>query len=229
MSAPVPAPWATAEGRDAYGPWAEVMVAGVALRMRWVPPGRFVMGSPEGEEGRDADEGSQHTVVLTQGLWLGETPVTQAVWEAVMGDNPSRFQGGARPVEQVSWDECQEFVKQVNKKVAGLDLRLQREHACRAGTTAATWAGALEILGENNAPVLDGIAWYGGNRGGGTHPGLPRRRPRCSAGPGVVGAWSGRRAGWRAVGRRGGNGIDAARGAVLDAASARVRPRPFCR
>jgi len=165
---PAQAPWATVKGCDAYGLWAEVTVAGVAFRMRWLPPGRFVMGSPESEEGRYDDEGPQYTVVLTQGLWLGEVPVTQALWKAVMGDNPSAFQGDDRPVELVSWGECQRFVKAMNKKVAGLDLRLpseaEWEYACRAGTQGPTWLGA------NSGENLDRIAWYRENSGGGTHP-----------------------------------------------------------
>ena len=69
----------------------------------------------------------------------------------------------------MSWDDCQEFVKRLNGRLEGLELSLpseaQWEYACRAGTTTATYAGDLEILGDNNAPVLDGIAWYGGNCG----------------------------------------------------------------
>ena len=84
-----------------------------------------------------------------------------------MGKNPSRFPGPERPVKQVSWDECRKFVERLNGRLEGLVLSLpseaQWEYACRAGT--ATYAGDLEILGENNAPVLDEIAWYGGNCG----------------------------------------------------------------
>lgn len=64
-------PWASAMGRDEYGLWAEVSVGDVSFRMRWIAPGRFVMGSPEGEVGRQENEGPQHAVVLTRGYWLG--------------------------------------------------------------------------------------------------------------------------------------------------------------
>jgi formylglycine-generating enzyme required for sulfatase activity len=127
------------------------------------------MGSPESEAGRWDDEGPRHEVAITPGFWMFETPCTQALWEAVMGENPTRFRSPTRPVEQVTWNDCQEFVKRVNARLDGLVLSLpsepQWEYACRAGTEMVTYAGDLEILGENNAPVLDAIAWYGGNCG----------------------------------------------------------------
>src|SRR4030095_16799264 len=91
----------------------------VEQRMRWIPPGAFLMGSPASELGRWPDEGPQHEVILTRGYWLGETPVTQALWVAVMGKNPSYFRGEQpvdleRPVEQVSWDDCQGFIERLN-------------------------------------------------------------------------------------------------------------------
>src|SRR5205823_5615520 len=74
-----------------------------------------------------------------------------------------------RPVEQVSWDDCRSFVDRLNARLEGLVMSLpseaQWEYACRAGTTSATYAGDLEIVGMNNAPVLDEIAWYSGNCG----------------------------------------------------------------
>lgn len=162
-------PWATAAGRDRYGLWADASIKGIAVRFRYIPPGRFLMGSPESEAGRDHDEGPQHEVTWTQGYWLADSPCTQAVWERVMGGNPSRFVSTERPVEQVSWDDCQQFVKRLNESNPGLIARLpgeaEWEHACRAGTVNATWLGDFEILGHNNAPLLDKLAWYGGNSG----------------------------------------------------------------
>lgn len=164
-------PWAVAAGRDWFGLWAAIHVRGVIQRFRWIPPGRFRMGSPEGEAGRWDAEGPQHMVTWTKGRWLADTPVTQALYEAVMGKNPSRFKTPDRPVEQVSWDDCKVFLEELNKLVPGLEARLpseaEWEHACRAGTETATWLGDLEIVGENNAPLLDFIAWYGGNSGDG--------------------------------------------------------------
>lgn len=162
-------PWAVAAGRDPFGLWAEAEVEGIPLRFRWIPPGRFLMGSPEGETGRFDHEGPQHEVTLTQGYWLADAPCTQALWQAVMGNNPSHIQSPDRPVAEVSWDDSQEFVQRLNHALPGLSARLpseaEWEHACRAGTQTATWLGDLEILGENNAPLLDPIAWYGGNSG----------------------------------------------------------------
>jgi formylglycine-generating enzyme required for sulfatase activity len=162
-------PWAAAAGRDRYGLWAEADVKGVAVRFRWIPPGRFWMGSPENEAGRREWEGPRHRVTWTRGRWLCDVPVTQALWEAVMGDNPSRFRSPDRPVELVSWEDCEAFLKQLDTLVPGLRARLpteaEWEHACRAGTETATWAGDLEILGKNDAPLLDDLAWYGGNCG----------------------------------------------------------------
>ena len=176
--------WASAIGRDRFGLWCEIAVdpgrgEPVVQRLRWIPPGRFWMGSPEEETrglAKNDDERKwfewehpRHQVTLTEGYWLFDTPCTQALWEAVMEKNPSRFQSPTRPVEQVSWDEVQEFLKQLNGRIPDLDLVLpseaQWEHACRAGTETAIYTGDLAILGANNAPALDPIAWYGGNSG----------------------------------------------------------------
>lgn len=176
--------WASDWGRDGFGLWVEFKLPSpevsnyydyffspteVTQRLRWIPAGSFVMGSPESEAGRWKDEGPQHPVTLTEGFWLFDTPVTQALWQAVMVDNPCRFQSWCHPVEQVSWDDAKAFIGKINKILPGLDLALpseaQWEYACRAGTPTAIYAGDLEILGERNAPLLDEIAWYGGNSG----------------------------------------------------------------
>jgi|GEM_PF-3382566 formylglycine-generating enzyme required for sulfatase activity len=166
--------FASARGADEFGPWLEFSVpapdgAPVTQRLRWIPPGRFLMGSPADEPGRWEEEGPQHRVTIGAGFWLFDTPCTQALWQAVMGNNPSRFKSAQRPVETVSWNACRTFIARVNEDVPGLDLSLpseaQWEYACRAGTATATYAGALEILGKYDAPGLDPIAWYGGNSG----------------------------------------------------------------
>ena len=162
--------WATAWGEDRrFGPWADIEYRGILQRLRWIPPGRFRMGSAEPESGRLEREGPCHDATLSSGFWLFDTPCTQALWEAVMQTNPSRFQSADRPVDSVSWNDAQEFLERLNGDVHGLELSLpteaQWEYACRAGTTGATWLGDLQLLGERNAPLLDTIAWYGGNSG----------------------------------------------------------------
>lgn len=164
-----PPQWAWGWGKDRYGVFTEIRVGDVVQVMRWIPPGSFTMGSPESEAGRWKDEGPQHHVELTEGFWLADTPCIQALWTEVMGENPSHFQSPTRPVEQVSWEDCQEFCKRLEERLPGLTPRLpteaEWEFACRAGTMTATWLGDLEILGENNAPLLDEISWYSGNSG----------------------------------------------------------------
>ncbi len=133
-----PAPWASDWGEDPYGLWQSLTYRGVRQAFRWLPPGRFLMGSPENEHARENDE-LQHEVMLTRGFWLAESACTQALWQAVMGQNPSSFEGERRPVETVSWDDAQQFVVRLNGVVPGLEARLpteaEWEYACRAGTT----------------------------------------------------------------------------------------------
>ncbi|EGV30969.1 Sulphatase-modifying factor protein [Thiorhodococcus drewsii AZ1] len=177
LAAGCPPAWASEWGEDRYGVFVAFTLEAVTQRLRWIPPGRFWMGSPEEEtrglteEKRVRDwlerEHPRHEVYITQGFWLFDTPCTQALWEVVMGGNPSRFKTPERPVEQVSWDEAQTFIAQINSRIPNLGLSLpteaQWEHACRAGTETALYSGPIEILGVNNAPALDPIAWYGGN------------------------------------------------------------------
>ncbi len=123
---------------DKHGLYVDIAVKDVTFRLRYIPPGSFLMGSPDDEAEREENE-IQHPVTLTQGYWLGETTVTQALWQAVMGNNPSHFKGSELlPVEQVIWDDCQKFCQQLNKLLPGMSLSLpteaQWEYACRAGS-----------------------------------------------------------------------------------------------
>jgi formylglycine-generating enzyme required for sulfatase activity len=166
-----PPEWASEWGQDRRGVFVAFTLDKVTQRLRWIPPGPFMMGSPDGEPGRLNNEGPQHKVYITHGFWMADTPCTQALWEAVMHSNPSRFQSPRRPVEQVSWNDVQTFLQRINAEIPGLDLVLpteaQWEHTCRARTDTALYTGPIEILGQNNAPALDPIAWYGGNSGEG--------------------------------------------------------------
>ena len=113
------------------------LAKGTDMTFAWIPPGTFLMGSPESEAERFEDE-MQHRVTLSQGFYLGIHAVTQAQWQAVMGDNPSYFKGKNRPVEQVTWEDCQEYLTKLSQrdgKRYGLPSEAEWEYACRAGTT----------------------------------------------------------------------------------------------
>lgn len=164
-----PPDWASGWGEDRYGVFVEFTLDDVVQRLRWIPPGRFVMGSPEDEPGRWNAESPQHEVSLAQGFWLFDTPCTQALRQAVMSENPSEFKSPQRPVEKVSWGDAKKFIDRINERVPDLELVLpseaQWEYACRAATQTVLYSGAIDIRGERNAPALDPIAWYGGNSG----------------------------------------------------------------
>lgn len=161
--------WAVDWGYDEYGIWSEFQINEVVQRMRWISPGKFLMGSVDSEQGHSAREAPQHEVIIKKGYWLFDTPVTQALWLVVMGNNPSEFKSLDRPVENVTWNECKQFIKNISKRLPSLELNLpteqQWEYACRAGSTTALYHSEIDIIGENNAPALDSIAWYGGNSG----------------------------------------------------------------
>ena len=164
---------------------------GIGLDLVPIPAGTFVMGSPPGEPGRDACEGPLTRVTLSRPFWLGRTAVTHGQWKAVMGTDlsaqvrkavradvdVSRFllgTGDNVAMYYVNWYDAAAFCARLNRLARrdgslppGYEYRLpteaEWEYACRAGTTGPTWAGPMELLGRSNAPVLDDIAWYGGN------------------------------------------------------------------
>ncbi|NJL60112.1 MAG: formylglycine-generating enzyme family protein [Desulfobacteraceae bacterium] len=114
-----------------------------SLGMKFVkiPAGTFTMGSPKDESGRDDDE-TQHEVTISKPFFMQTTEVTQGQWKAVMGNNPSNFKdcGDNCPVEQVSWNNIQDFIKKLNQKGEGtyrLPTEAEWEYAARAGTTTS--------------------------------------------------------------------------------------------
>jgi len=151
----LPQHWACAWGEDEHGLWQAFELAGVRQVMRWIPPGAFWMGSPEDEPERGPSE-ARHRVVLTQGFWLADTACTQALWQAVLGGNPSRFRDDpGNPVECVSWNDISErFLPELNRLVPGLEAGLpteaQWEYACRAGSETPFWFGEQITTGQVN-------------------------------------------------------------------------------
>jgi formylglycine-generating enzyme required for sulfatase activity len=128
-----------------------------------IPAGTFQMGSEHGND----DEKPVHTVRLSRPFYLGIYPVTQRQWEAVMGSNPSHFQGPEHPVEQVSWDKVQEFIRSLNthegRALYRLPTEAEWEYAARAGATGAYCFG-------DNVIQLSQYAWDADNAKGTTHP-----------------------------------------------------------
>jgi formylglycine-generating enzyme len=138
----------------------------IGMKFVWIPPGTFLMGSPKDEIGREDDE-AQHKVTLTKGFCMGAHLVTQEQWQSVMGSNPSHFKGEKDlPVEQVSWEDCQEFIKKLrerDKKPYRLPTEAEWEYACRAGTTTPFYFGATISTDQAN---YDGNHIYGNGKKG---------------------------------------------------------------
>lgn len=131
-----------------------------------IPAGEFMMGSPDDEVDIYHTECPQHKVTIKNPFYLGKYPITQKEWIAVMGNNPSSFKGDDLPVESVSWDDVQEFIKKLNK-MEGTDKyclpsEAEWEYACRAGTTTR--------YSFDDESKLNEYAWYGNNSGSETHP-----------------------------------------------------------
>ncbi len=142
----------------------------IGMEFVLIRPDTFAMGSPDSDQDADHDEKPTHEVTISQPFYLGRYEVTQAQWQAVMGNNPSKFKGNDRPVENVSWDDVQQFIQKLNEKekqASGTLYRLpteaEWEYAARAGTTTRYSFG-------DEASQLGDYAWYGKNAGNTTHP-----------------------------------------------------------
>jgi sulfatase modifying factor 1 len=138
----------------------------IGMKFVWIPPGNFVMGSPKDEKLRHDNE-THHKVTLIKGFYMGVHTVTQEQYETVMGKNPSHFRGEKNlPVERVSWNDCQEFIKKLrekDKKAYRLPTEAEWEYACRAGTTTPFHFG--ETISTDQANYY-GEAVYGNGKKG---------------------------------------------------------------
>jgi formylglycine-generating enzyme required for sulfatase activity len=139
-----PDPYQGAPGRTQDGSGAAtggIFVNSIEMKFALIPSGNFMMGGSPHEIGQDPDEQPQHLVEISQSFYMQTTEVTQTQWMKVMGYNPSFFQecGGDCPVEQVSWEDCQRFIRMLNEREKTNQYRLpteaEWEYACRAGTT----------------------------------------------------------------------------------------------
>lgn len=131
-----------------------------------IPAGSFMMGGDKNFEEASENETPRHRVTIARPFAIGKYEVTQGEWVAVMGGNPSKFKGRSRPVEQVSWDDAQDFIRRLNAKT-GKSYRLpteaEWEYAARAGNEAAYSFG-------DDKGKLGQYAWFYGNSGEETHP-----------------------------------------------------------
>ncbi len=164
----------TEEGERKPQPGQELNVdlgSGVTMAFAWIPPGSFMMGSPDSEAGREQREGPMHLARLTEGFWLGKYEVTQEQYERVTGKNPSKFKAYTRPVEQVTWQDAVGFCSTVTASVGlrskkltcRLPTEAEWEYARRAGTTTRYSNGDRD----NN---LANAGWCQNNSGATTHP-----------------------------------------------------------
>jgi formylglycine-generating enzyme required for sulfatase activity len=170
----------------------------VPMTFTWIPPGSSLMGSPPDEEERQESE-MQHRVTRTEGFWLGVHPITQAQWRWALGGNPSHFTGEELPVEEVSWNDCQDFCAKLAKETGlrfGLPSEAQWEYACRAGTTSPFFFG--QTLSTDQANYAGNYTYGKGQKGVhreqttpvGSFPPTPGGSSTCTA-TSSSGAWTG--------------------------------------
>jgi formylglycine-generating enzyme required for sulfatase activity len=157
------------------GDWLNLYIPQIIpLTFRYIPSGSFVMGSPEDESGRQADE-NQVQVILGKPFWLADGPVTQIQWEAVEGTNPSEMKGERLPVTCVSWEDAVNYINKLNKNMHlpsgwkfALPTEAQWEYACRAGNQGSISEGDM-----------DNICWHAENSDDRTHHAVGYKHPNA--------------------------------------------------
>jgi formylglycine-generating enzyme required for sulfatase activity len=138
---------------------------GVKLEVVAIEAGSFTMGDDRGE----AEDRPAHKVTISKPFYIGKFEVTQEQWEAIMGVSPSRFKGAKLPVDRVSFEDCQAFVKKLNEKYSdanvsfGIPTEAEWEYACRAGTLGRFGSG-------DDAKKFVDYGWFEDNADGRTHP-----------------------------------------------------------
>ena len=138
---------------------------GISIDMVRVEAGTFTMGATAEMEDPYDDEKPTHQVTLTNDYYIGKYEVTQALWKAVMGKKPSKFKGDNLPVENVSWDDCQEFISQLNR-ITGKTFRLPTEAEWEYAARGGKKSRGYQYSGSND---ISDVAWYDGNSGNKTH------------------------------------------------------------
>lgn len=152
-------------------------VDAVQMEFIKIPAGSFQMGSLSDEDGREDNEGPVRKVTISKPFYMGKYEVTQAQWVSLMNDNPSTEAGDNLPVNKVSWDDCQEFIKRLNNHTKQTNFRLpteaEMEYACRGGTSG------ISFLGEEHHPQkMIEYAWFRENSEGYMQPvGLLKPNP----------------------------------------------------
>lgn len=141
-------------------PVETITVNGVTFKMILVNGGTFQMGSNNGFD----NEKPVHSVTLSD-YYIGQTEVTQELWEAVMGKNPSKFKGDRRPVEQVSWHDCRKFIRKLNS-LTGKHFRLPTEAEWEFAARGGNRSKGYEYSSSNN---IDAVGWHQENSRGQTH------------------------------------------------------------
>jgi formylglycine-generating enzyme required for sulfatase activity len=155
-----------AERRETPGADQKTVANSIGMEFVFIPNGEFDMGSPSNEKDRYSHERPVHRVKISKAFYMGKYEVTQKQWREVMGSNPSYFNGDNLPVETVSWDDVQKFIKKLNEREGTNKYRLpseaEWEYAARAGTTTRY------SFGDDESKLGD-YAWYHANSGNKSH------------------------------------------------------------